>query len=78
MYARGGFLGLTRGVTKAHIARAVLESIAYEARTSSLHGKGRGRFLKELRVDGGASKKPLSDAVSGRLAAHRSAPSKVH
>ena len=57
MYARGGFLGLTRGVTKAHIARAVLESIAYESEDLvRCMEKDAGVSLKELRVDGGASK----------------------
>ena len=31
MYARGALLGVTRGTSKAHICRAVLESIAYES-----------------------------------------------
>jgi glycerol kinase len=56
MYARGTILGLTRGAGKAHIARAVLESIAYQV--SDLFYTMRevsGIALKELRVDGGAS-----------------------
>jgi glycerol kinase len=54
-YARGSIFGLTRGSTSAHIARAALESIAYQVTDlirameadSQLH-------IKELRVDGGA------------------------
>lgn len=56
MYARGTILGLTRGAGKAHIARAALESIAYQV--SDLFytmRKVSGIDLKELRVDGGAS-----------------------
>lgn len=54
--ARGLIAGITRGTTKAHIARAALESIAHsqcdilEAMAAELGGP-----LKELRVDGGAS-----------------------
>lgn len=56
MYARGALLGLTRGSTKAHIARAVLESIAYQV--SDLIGamsEAAGKQIAGLRVDGGAS-----------------------
>jgi len=55
-YARGGILGLTRGTTKAHIARAALEGIAYSV--SDLIEAMRadaGHKVEELRVDGGAS-----------------------
>ncbi|MEG1427867.1 MAG: FGGY-family carbohydrate kinase, partial [Oscillospiraceae bacterium] len=57
MYARGALMGITRGTTRAHIARAVLESIALESydlfRTMEEES---GVKIKELRVDGGASK----------------------
>ena len=54
MYARGAILGLTRGTTKAHIARAVLESIAYQV--ADLIGAMRQDMpVTCLRVDGGAS-----------------------
>ena len=54
MYARGAVLGITRGTTKAHIARAVLESIAYQV--ADLIGAMRQDMpLTCLRVDGGAS-----------------------
>jgi glycerol kinase len=54
-YARGAVLGLTRGSTKAHIARAALEGIAYQV-ADVLHAMERDAKirLKELRVDGGA------------------------
>ncbi len=53
-YARGTILGLSRGTTGAHIARAILESIAYQA-TDVLHAmeNDAGMALTELRVDGG-------------------------
>jgi len=59
--ARGAILGLTRGANRAHIARAALESIAYqtrdmiEAMKKDLSASGTGFELKELRVDGGAT-----------------------
>ena len=34
-YARGAILGITRGTTRAHIARATLEAIAFRCATSS-------------------------------------------
>lgn len=59
-YARGTIVGLSRGSTAAHIARAALESIAHQSadvidamrQDSKLH-------LSELRVDGGASRNDL-------------------
>ena len=54
MYARGTIVGLTRGTTKAHIARAVLESIAFQV-TDLIRVMEEVRPLTELRVDGGAS-----------------------
>lgn len=57
MYARGSLLGITRGTTKAHICRAVLESIACESYDLfDVMEKESGVKLKELRVDGGASR----------------------
>ncbi|HZO84407.1 MAG TPA: glycerol kinase GlpK [Verrucomicrobiae bacterium] len=55
-YARGAIFGLTRGVTAKHIARAALESIAFQT-LEVLHAmqKDSGIKIKELRVDGGAS-----------------------
>lgn len=56
MYARGVMVGLTRGVNKKHICRAVLESITYQM-TDLLEAmmSDSGIVLKDLRVDGGAS-----------------------
>jgi len=55
-YARGMIAGLTRGATAAHIARAALESIAYQT-ADVLHAmeSDAGIRLAELRVDGGAT-----------------------
>ena len=55
-YARGGLLGLTRGVSSGHIARAALEAIAFQsAEVMEAMAADAGRPLTELRVDGGAS-----------------------
>ncbi len=56
MYARGTLLGLTRGTGRAHIARAALESIAYQS-TDVLDAMTRelGQPISVLRVDGGAT-----------------------
>jgi glycerol kinase len=55
-HARGAILGLTRGVGKAHIARAALESIAYQCRdVLDVMNNECDVPLRELRVDGGAS-----------------------
>jgi glycerol kinase len=54
--ARGAIVGLTRGTTRAHIARAALESIAYQsADLLAAMTADSGIALKELRVDGGAT-----------------------
>ena len=55
-YARGAIVGLTRGTGAAHIARAALESIAYQT-ADVLHAmeSDAGIKLGELRVDGGAT-----------------------
>ncbi len=55
-HARGIITGLTRGSTAAHIARAALESIAYQTLDVLLAmEKDSGLKIKELRVDGGAT-----------------------
>ncbi|MCL2508746.1 MAG: glycerol kinase GlpK [Oscillospiraceae bacterium] len=55
MYARGCVVGLTRGVNRAHFARAVLESITYQVADLLLAMKAdSGIDFGELRVDGGA------------------------
>lgn len=54
--ARGAILGLTRGAGRAHLARAALESIAYQSRDIvEVMNRDSGVELTELRVDGGAS-----------------------
>ena len=56
MYARGCIVGLTRGVNRAHFARAVLEGIAYQMTDlAEAMRADSGIELEELRVDGGAS-----------------------
>ncbi len=59
-YARGTMVGLTRGVTRAHIARAALESIALQnLDVVRCMEKDSGLALNALRVDGGASRNNL-------------------
>jgi glycerol kinase len=59
-HARGALLGLTRGTSKAHIARAALESIAYQsAELLDAMQKDSSQKLTELRVDGGAAANDL-------------------
>jgi len=58
--ARGAMVGLTRGTTRAHIARAALESIAFQsAELLEAMQKDSGEKLTELRVDGGAAANDL-------------------
>jgi glycerol kinase len=58
--ARGAIFGLTRGTSRAHIARAALESIAFQsAEVLEAMQKDSGMALKELRVDGGATANDL-------------------
>ncbi len=55
-YARGTIVGITRGTTAGHLARAALESIAYQvADLLDAMAADAGIPLKELRVDGGAA-----------------------
>jgi glycerol kinase len=55
-YARGSLFGLTRGTEQAHIARAALESIAYQTYdVLKAMEADSGISIKELRVDGGAT-----------------------
>jgi glycerol kinase len=55
-YARGVLVGLTRGTTRAHIARAALEAIAYQSRdVLDTMGEEAGLPVPALRVDGGAT-----------------------
>jgi glycerol kinase len=59
-YARGVIVGLTRGTTAAHIARAAVESIAFQsADLAEAMQADAGMRLAELRVDGGAARNDL-------------------
>jgi glycerol kinase len=59
-HARGAIIGLTRGTTKAHLARAALESIAFQsAELLEAMQKDSNQQLSELRVDGGAAANDL-------------------
>lgn len=72
-FARAAFFGITRGTTKAHIARAVLQGIAFmnhDILKAMEHDMG-GRLLS-LNVDGGASRNDLlmqfqADVLSTKL-----------
>ena len=56
-YARGAITGLTRGVNKAHIIRATLESLAFQTNdVLAAMEEGSGVKLAALKVDGGACK----------------------
>jgi len=55
-YARGTIVGMTRGTTKAHIARAALEAIGFQtAEVITAMERDSGIAISEIRVDGGAS-----------------------
>lgn len=55
-YARGTIVGITRGSTRAHLARAVVEAMAYQTRDAVDAMKtAAGVTIDDLRVDGGAS-----------------------
>jgi len=55
-YARGTIVGITRGTTRAHIARAVVEAMAYQVRDAiTAMAAASGTTIRDLRVDGGAS-----------------------
>ena len=57
MYARGAIVGITRGTKREHIIRAAQESIAYQSMDLvAAMEKDTGVPLRELRVDGGASR----------------------
>ncbi len=59
-HARGAMVGITRGTTRAHLARAALESIALQsADVFAAMTADSGIALRELRVDGGASRNDL-------------------
>ena len=54
-YARGTIVGITRGTTRAHISRAVVEAMAFQVRDAvDAMTTASGTPLRDLRVDGGA------------------------
>jgi glycerol kinase len=55
-YARGAIVGITRGTTRAHVARAAVEAMAYQTRdVVEAMRRDAGLPLTELKADGGAS-----------------------
>ncbi|MBI3329786.1 MAG: glycerol kinase, partial [Nitrospinae bacterium] len=59
-YARGAIVGLTRGVTRAHLVRAALEAVAYQTRdVLGAMQQDTGLRVPEVRVDGGAAANTL-------------------
>lgn len=59
-YARGTITGITRGTTRAHLARAAIESIAFQvADVLDVMREDSGVAMEELRVDGGAAANDL-------------------
>ena len=59
-YARGTIVGISRGTTTAHIARAALEGIAFQTMDiTAAMSRDAGLPLRELKVDGGASRNNL-------------------
>ncbi len=71
-HARGAILGLTRGTTAAHIARAALEAIALQtADVLDAMRADSGLDLTELRVDGAASRNDLLMQIQADIAGAR-------
>ncbi|MGZ3518545.1 MAG: glycerol kinase GlpK [Vulcanimicrobiaceae bacterium] len=59
-YARGAIVGITRGTTAAHVARAALEAAAYQSQeVIAAMKRDSGVTLEELRVDGGGANNDL-------------------
>jgi glycerol kinase len=59
-YARGTIVGMSRGTTKAHVARAAVEAIAYQsAELLEAMRKDAGSAVHEVRADGGAARNDL-------------------
>jgi len=67
-HARGTIVGLTRGATRAHLARATLEAIAFQsAELLAAMAADSGVALAELRVDGGATANDLLMQIQADL-----------
>jgi glycerol kinase len=74
--ARGSISGLSRGVGRGHIARALVEALAYQVRAMTDAFQENGLALHELRADGGAAAMNLLlelQATNSRLPVLRSA-----
>jgi glycerol kinase len=55
-YARGALVGVSKGIGRAHLARAAVEAMAYQTRdVVDAMSAGSGHVVADLRVDGGAS-----------------------
>jgi glycerol kinase len=68
--ARGTIVGLTRGTTAAHLARATLEGIAFQVHDLlDAMAKDAGRPIERLRVDGGAAQNDLLMQFQADIAA---------
>jgi len=66
--ARGAIVGITRGTTRAHLARAALEAIAFQsAELIEAMAADSGLALTELRVDGGATANNLLMQIQANL-----------
>jgi glycerol kinase len=66
--ARGTIVGITRGTTKAHLAYATLEAIAFQSRdVVEAMAKDAGFAMSELRVDGGATANNLLMQIQADL-----------
>ncbi len=78
-YARGTVVGITRGTTRAHLARAVVESMAFQTRDAvEAMVRASGQPLRELRVDGGASVMDgLLQMQADQLGGHRAAAARA-
>ncbi|MBC7462068.1 MAG: glycerol kinase GlpK, partial [Thermoleophilia bacterium] len=57
--ARGALLGMTRGTSRAHVARATLEAVAFRVKQVIVAMAGEGVDVTELRVDGGMAANDL-------------------
>jgi glycerol kinase len=67
-YARGTIVGLSRGASRAHIARAALEGIAFQvADVLAAMQRDSGVPLQEMRVDGGAARNNLLMQIQADL-----------
>ena len=73
--ARGTIMGLSRGVTREHLARATLEALAFQVRAMTDAFAAAGVAVRELRADGGAAASDLLmsvQATASRLVVRRS------